>query len=123
MNQQSKLLVNNQIKTQFVKVVNIDELKNREINVTEALRIADQKNLDLVEFNPGICKMIDYEKHIYTQSKNETKPIKTKLKEIQLSQNIAENDLTRKINDGKKFLSEKNHIKEEKNNICLLAMK
>lgn len=81
--------------------------------------MADDAGLDLVKISPNVvppvCKILDYNKYKYEQSKRE-KEIKknqkiTELKEIRLSMTIDDNDLKIKARTAGKFLSEGNKVK------------
>ena len=85
----------------------------------EAQRLADQRGLDLVEITPNaqppVCKLMDYDKHRYEQSKREKELRKNQktieVKEVQLSATIAENDVAIKAKNAVKFLSDGNKVK------------
>lgn len=96
-----------------------DEGENKSvvISIDEARRMADKEGKDLIEINsktdPPILKIEDYSKYLYElkkQMKN-NKKVSFVLKEIQLSTNIAINDLTIKANKAKKFISEGDKVK------------
>lgn len=96
-----------------------DEGENKSvvISIDEARRMADKEGKDLIEINPKtdppILKIEDYSKYLYElkkQMKN-NKKVSFVLKEIQLSTNIAINDLTIKANKAKKFISEGDKVK------------
>lgn len=82
-----------------------------------AIKIADEKGLDLIEINskanPIIVKLENYSKYLYELKKQlKQKNKKTSvLKEIQLSVNISEHDLLIKANKAKEFLSNGNKVK------------
>lgn len=93
------------------------ENKSIVISIDEARRRADKFGKDLIEINakadPPILKIEDYSKYLYElkkQIKNNKKP-STTLKEIQLSTNIAINDLLVKANKAKKFISDGDKVK------------
>ena len=87
------------------------------MSLDEAREIAEREEKDLIEINqkttPPIVKLEDYSKYLYElkkQMKNNKKPSVT-LKEIQLSTNIASNDLLVKANKARKFISEGDKVK------------
>lgn len=91
------------------------------ITIKEALDIAREKELDLVEIspaaNPPVCKVLDYKKFLYDQKKKQ-KEIKAKtskvvVKEIRLGPNTDDHDFTFKLNHAKKFLEEGAKVKVE----------
>lgn len=85
----------------------------------EALEIAEDQGLDLVEIspsaNPPVCKVIDYKKFLYDRKKKEkekkAKSAKIVVKEIRLGPNIDDHDFNFKLNHAKKFLSDGAKVK------------
>lgn len=94
-----------------VRVVG-ENANNEVMSIYKARKLAESLDLDLVEINsrvtPPIMKVCNYEKMVYelkkTLKKNrqQAKPPK----EIQLSVNIAENDLKTKENQARKFIED-----------------
>lgn len=85
----------------------------------DALQLAEDKGLDLVEVNPNgdppVAKLIDYGKYKYEQKKKQQE-IKKKqtvilLKEVQFRPKIDKHDFDFKIKNAKKFLEEGNKVK------------
>jgi len=88
-------------------------------NIREALRIAEELELDLVEIsptaNPPVCKVVDYKKFLYEKKKKQ-KEIKANsakivIKEIRLSPNIDDHDFNFKLKHAIKFLEEGAKVK------------
>lgn len=84
----------------------------------EALRIAEEKGLDLVEVaplaKPPVCKIMDYGNYLYglkKKTKGQTKVKKTETKTIRLSIRTDKYDLEVKAKKAKKFLEERNLVK------------
>lgn len=85
----------------------------------EALDIASEKDLDLVlvSANPEnpVCKIMNYGKHKFEQSKREKESKKKQkaleLKEIRVTPNIEEHDFGFKSKNAKKFLEDGNKVK------------
>jgi translation initiation factor IF-3 len=73
--------------------------------------MAQEQDLDLVEFSPSVCKIIDYEKFRYTQIKHDKKRSQPVMKEIQIRTSINEHDLTTKIGSIRKFLAAGDSVK------------
>jgi translation initiation factor IF-3 len=81
-------------------------------SIGEALKIADELDLDLVEISPKadppVCKVIDYQKFLYQQKKKlkemRAKTIKVVVKEIRFGPNTDEHDYNFKLRHAKKFL-------------------
>lgn len=95
--------VNQQIKTKSVRV--IDGSENLGIlDLKMALSTATQKGMDLVEISQGVCKIMDYGKFKYEQSKSK-KQHQLKTHEIKFGVQIDNHDFEVKINHIKKFLT------------------
>ena len=85
----------------------------------KALELAEQKNLDLVKIapqaTPPVCKIIDYGKYRFEQSKREKEQRKNQriveIKEVRLSLNIDTHDFDTKKNHAARFISEGNKVK------------
>jgi translation initiation factor IF-3 len=85
----------------------------------EALQRARERGLDLVNIaptaRPPVCRMMDYGKYKYEQSKQEREARKKQkvitIKEIQLSQTIEEHDMLVKARNAERLLKEGNKIK------------
>ncbi len=85
----------------------------------EALRLAREEGLDLVEISPTakppVCKIIDYSKFKYEQKKKQkelkAKAHKTVLKEIRFGPNTDQHDLDFKTKHAENFLKEGNKVK------------
>lgn len=88
-------------------------------SISQALKIAKEKGLDLVEINskvnPSICKILEYKKFLYEQRKKNkylrSRQEKINTKEIRLSPYTGDHDLEFKINNAKKFLKSKEKVK------------
>ncbi len=82
------------------------------ISSREALRLAEEKELDLVMIspnaNPPVCKIMDFGKFIYEQSKKDKEAKKKQkvinVKEVRLSPTIEDHDISIKANNARKFL-------------------
>jgi len=89
------------------------------LQIKEALALADEQGLDLVEIapaaNPPVCKILDYKKFLYDQKKKQ-KDIKANaakivVKEIRLGPNTDEHDFNFKMKHAQKFLEDGAKIK------------
>jgi len=89
------------------------------VSLDEALKIARDLNLDLVEISPKaeppVCKVIDYKKFIYDQKKKQ-KAIKSKaqkvvIKELRFGPNTGEHDFDFKLKHAKSFLEDGSKVK------------
>ena len=85
----------------------------------QALELAEQRNLDLVKIapqaKPPVCKIIDYGKFRFEQSKREKEQRKNQrvveIKEVRLSLNIDTHDFETKKNHATRFIAEGNKVK------------
>lgn len=112
-------LINEEIREKEVRLIGADGTQLGIMPTGEALLKAEQEGLDLVEIvptaKPVVCKLIDYDKHRYEQSKKERELRKTQrivtLKEVQLSATIEENDVQTKFKNAVKFLEDGDKVK------------
>lgn len=85
------------------------------MSVREALSIADQKELDLVEVSPTavppVCKILDFGKYRYQLSKKHTQRKTIDVKEVKIRPQINEHDLGLKIRNINRFIEEGNKAK------------
>lgn len=85
----------------------------------EALRVAEERGLDLVEVapnaNPPVCRIMDYGKYMYERQRREREARKaqkqTEVKEIRLRPKIADHDIMIKTRQARGFLSEGNKVR------------
>ena len=85
----------------------------------EALRLAEERELDLVKISPNavppVCKLMDYGKYRFEQTKREKEARKNQrvveIKEIRMSPSIDVNDFNVKLRNAQKFLAEGNRCK------------
>lgn len=96
---------------QKVRLIDVDGDQIGVVHPKEALSIAQQKGLDLVEVapdaHPPVCRIVDYSKYRYEQSKQEKarrQSHKSKTKEIKLRPAIAEHDYEFKKQHAEEFL-------------------
>ena len=89
------------------------------MSAQEALKIAVERELDLVKIAPGsnppVCKVMDYGKFRFEQTKKEKQAKKNQrvieIKEIRMSPGIGENDFNTKLKNGQKFLTDGDRVK------------
>jgi translation initiation factor IF-3 len=87
--------------------------------VREALKIAQEQGLDLVEISPNadppVCKVVDYSKFKYEQKKKQkeikSKAVKVVVKEIRFGPNTEEHDFNFKLKHAINFLQEGAKVK------------
>lgn len=110
--------VNEKIKAPKVRLVG-DNVTTGIYNISEALKMAEEQQLDLVEItdksDPPVCKIIDYSKFKYEQKKKQkelkAKAQKVVVKEIRFGPNTDDHDFNFKLNHAKNFLQEGAKIK------------
>jgi translation initiation factor IF-3 len=87
------------------------------LNTAEALSLAQEKGLDLVEVSPlaepPVCRIIDYGKFQYQQNRRQHKAKKVETKGIRLSFKIGQHDLDIRKKQTEKFLSQGHSVKIE----------
>jgi translation initiation factor IF-3 len=102
-----------------VRVIDSDGSQVGVLTLAEALAKSEAAGLDLVEISPAadppVCKIIDYGKFRYQQTKKEKEQKKTqhqiKVKEIKIKPNTSEHDLTTKIKHAREFIVKGNKVK------------
>lgn len=115
----SELRINEEIRAREIRVVDDQGQQLGIMTVREGIRIALEKGLDLVEVapnaQPSVCRIMDYGKHKYEQSKREKQAKKKQKvinnKEIRMSPKIDEHDFSVKIRSVEKFLKAGNKVK------------
>jgi len=113
----NKPLVNNQIRTERVRVIDETGKNLGVLELREALQIARERNLSLVQVTekvtPPVCRIMDYGKYLYSLQKK-TKIKKTgELKTIRLSFNISLHDIEIRVKQAEKFLKKGNKVRVE----------
>ncbi len=111
--------INEEIRDRELRVVTDNGEQLGIMSASDALRIATQRNLDLVKIapqaKPPVCKIMDYGKYRFEQQKREKEAKKNQhqidIKEVQLSLNIDTHDLETKANHANKFLKQGNKVK------------
>lgn len=112
-------MINEEIRDREVRLISADGEQLGVMPTRQALEMAEQAGLDLVKIaanaQPPVCKLMDYDKHRYEQSKRERDLRKNQrivtLKEVQLSATIEENDVQTKFRNAVKFLQDGDKVK------------
>lgn len=85
------------------------------VPIFEAMKIAKERELDLVEVAPNVvppvCKILDFGKYRYQLSKKQTQKKAMGIKEVKIRPQITENDLGLKVRNIRRFLDEGNKAK------------
>ena len=111
--QQDKHRINRKITAEELRLVG-DNVDIGVYKLSQALAIANEQDLDLVEISPKavppVCKVLDYKKFLYEQKKREktlkSKAAKVVVKEIRFGPNTDDHDYNFKKKHAEKFLKE-----------------
>lgn len=112
-------LINEEIRDKELRVIDADGTMVGIMSRDEALELANERKLDLVNISPNasppVCKILDYGKYRYELQKREKEAKKkqktTQIKEIRLSTFIEDHDINVKANTAAKFLKEGDKVK------------
>lgn len=111
--------INHQITAREVRLVG-DNIENPGVySLSEALKLADELELDLVEISPTaeppVCKIINLQKFLYQQKKKQkeikAKAVKVTVKEIRFGPNTDDHDFQFKLRHAERFLAEGAKVK------------
>jgi translation initiation factor IF-3 len=110
---------NERIRAREIRVIGDEGQQIGIMQPYEALKLAREKNLDLVEISPTaqppVCRIMDYGKYLYEQEKREREAKKHQktitVKEVKFSINVDEHDYETKRNHVIRFLEEGNKVK------------
>lgn len=110
--------INERIRVPEVRLVG-DNVTEGIYSTREAMRIADEQELDLVEIapmaKPPVCRIIDYKKFVYQQKKKQkeqkAKAVKVTVKEIRFGPQTDDHDYNFKLKHAKSFLSDGSKVK------------
>jgi len=112
-------MINEQIRDREVRLIDADGAQLGVMAGRDAQRLADEKRLDLVKISPTakppVCKIMDYSKFKFEQSKKEKEARKKQktvdIKEIRLSPNIDKHDVLVKVKKAIEFLNDGDKVK------------
>ena len=112
-------MINDSIKAQQVRLVGSNGEALGIVSIAEARARAEEEDLDLVlisaNADPQVCKIMDYGKHRFDMIKKEKEAKKkqkvVEVKGMQLSMNIADNDMEFKAKNVRKFLTNGDKVK------------
>ena len=111
--------INEEIRDREIRLIGENGEQLGIMSAAAALAIAEERDLDLVKIAPGsnppVCKIMDYGKYRFEQSKREKEARKNQriveVKEIRMSPSIGENDFLVKLRNGQKFLADGDRLK------------
>ena len=112
-------MINEQIRDKEIRLIGNDGEQLGIVSAKEALKIADERHLDLVKIsptaNPPVCKIMDYSKYNFDMAKKEKEARKKQkivsVKELRLSPNIDTHDVQVKVKKAIEFLKNGDKIK------------
>jgi len=108
---------NHRIKVPQVRVISPEGKQLGVLDTPKAINLALEVGLDLVEVAPNavppVCRIMDFGKYVYEEQKKHThsKATASKIKEIEFSARIAENDFFTKLRHAEGFLDNGNKVK------------
>ena len=113
------LHINEDIREKEIRVIDADGSQLGIMPTKQALQIAAEKGLDLVDIapqaTPNVCRIMDYGKYRYEQAKREKEARKNQktvdIKEVRMSMNIDTHDFEVKVNQAARFLQGGDKVK------------
>ncbi|UKI46927.1 MAG: translation initiation factor IF-3 [Phocaeicola vulgatus] len=117
-NTKEQYRINERIRVREVRLVG-DNVEQGVYPTSQALKIAEDQGLDLVEISPNaappVCRVIDYQKFLYQQKKRQkeqkAKSVKVVVKEIRFGPQTDDHDYAFKLKHAKGFLEEGAKVK------------
>ncbi len=113
------LMINEEIRDREVRLIDENGEQLGVMPTHKALELAEERGLDLAKIQPTakppVCKLLDYDKYRYEQSRRERENRKNQrvvsIKEVQLSATIEENDVLTKAKMATRFLADGDKVK------------
>jgi translation initiation factor IF-3 len=110
--------INERIRVREVRLVG-ENVEQGVYPISEALKIAEERELDLVEISPNavppVCRITDFQKFLYQQKKRQkeqkAKSVKVVVKEIRFGPQTDDHDYNFKLKHAKSFLEEGSKVK------------
>jgi translation initiation factor IF-3 len=115
-----ELKINREIRAKTIRLVGENiENQNQVVPTSQALKMAEEMELDLVEISPTaeppVCRILDYQKYIYQQKKKQkeikAKTVRIVVKEIRFGPNTDDHDYNFKLKHAINFLEEGAKVK------------
>ena len=111
--------MNERIRAREIRVIGEDGEQFGILSVNEAIALANEKGLELVEISPNatppVCKIMDYGKFKYEKTKKEKENKKKQknvvIKELRIKPHIDEHDKETKISQIEKFIAKEHKVK------------
>ncbi len=116
---QRELRVNNRIRAREVRVIDENGKQIGVMHIRRALKIAQERGLDLVEVapnaNPPVCRILDYGRYRYEQEKlakeSKRKHKQAEVKTIRLRPSTGTHDIETKVRNAREFLQDGDKVK------------
>ena len=113
------MMINEEIRDREIRLIGPEGEQLGIMSARQALALAEDKELDLVKIaptaKPPVCKLMDYGKYRFEQSKREKEARKNQkvisVKEVRLSPTIEEHDMQVRVRDCVKFLQNGDRVK------------
>ena len=114
-----ELMINDEIRDREVRLIDENGEQLGVMLTQRAMELAEERGLDLAKIQPTakppVCKLLDYDKYRYEQSRRERENRKNQrvvdIKEVQLSATIEENDVQTKAKQAIRFLEDGDKVK------------
>lgn len=111
--------INEKIRSPKVRAVDADGQQLGIVDTREALRMAEEKGLDLVmvsdKADPPVCRIIDHGKYLFEQKKKkkaqDSKQHHAEVKEVKMRYKIEEHDYNVRLSHAKRFLASGDKVK------------
>lgn len=111
--------INEQIRAKEVRIVGDEITESKVYPLFQALKMAEEKELDLVEISPNaqppVCRIIDYSKFLYQlkkrQKEQKAKQVKVNVKEIRFGPQTDDHDYNFKLKHARGFLEDGDKVK------------
>ncbi|MCK4503497.1 MAG: translation initiation factor IF-3 [Desulfuromonadales bacterium] len=111
--------INEAIRARQVRVINNDGEQMGILTTEQAMALAEEQGLDLVEVSPQadppVCRVMDYGKYKYQQAKRASeakkKQVRVEIKEVKMRPKTDDHDFQFKIKHARRFLEEGNKVK------------
>ncbi|MDH4230704.1 MAG: translation initiation factor IF-3 [Nitrospirota bacterium] len=102
--------MNEQIRAREIRVIDKEGQQLGVMSVRDALKVAEERELDLVEVSPTavppVCKILDFGKYKYQLNKKHTQKKTADIKEVKVRPQVGEHDLELKIRNINRFIED-----------------
>ena len=106
--------MNEQIRISPIRLIGANGEQLGVVPTSQAQDMAREANLDLVEVAPNerppVCKIMDFGKFKYQQSRKQKQPHQQRLKEIRVRPKTGDHDIDTKVNQARKFLEHRDKV-------------